>query len=82
MEGRYYVLNDENKYVICNDKKENFDAEKEYFISDDITSLDEYFSYIVQLNEINRRYTILPLDEDVFEIEYNDKTEQKIIKKK
>lgn len=69
VEGRYFVKDAIKGYVLCNDTQ--FDAEKEYFASDDITSLDEYFSYIVQLNEINRRYTILPLDEDVFEIDAN-----------
>jgi hypothetical protein len=39
-----------------------------------LSSLDEYFSYIVELNNISRRYTILPLDEDVFEINANDRS--------
>jgi hypothetical protein len=69
MQGRYYTKTGANDYTICNDQ--NFDAQKSYYVSDDISSLDEYFSYIVQLNEINRRYTILPLDEDVFEIDAN-----------
>ena len=58
--------------MLCNDAE--FSADKKYYASDDITSLDEYFSYIVQLNEINRRYTILPLDEEVFEIDANART--------
>lgn len=70
--GRYFIEDAEKGYVLCTEN--SFDASKSYFISDDITSLDEYFSYIVQLNEINRRYTILPLDEDVFEIDANSRT--------
>lgn len=72
VQGRYYIEDAEKGYVICNDAE--FNAEQKYFVSDDISSLDEYFSYIVQLNEINRRYTILPLDEDVFEIDANTRT--------
>lgn len=36
-----------------------------------ITSLEEYFSYIEELNALNKTYTVLPLDEDVFEINAN-----------
>lgn len=71
--GRYYVKND-GIYTICMDKKEDFNADQVYYLSDDITSLDEYFSYIVELNKISKRYTILPLDEEVFEIDANTRT--------
>lgn len=71
--GRYYVKND-GIYTICMDEKEDFNAEQVYYLSDDITSLDEYFSYIVELNKISKRYTILPLDEEVFEIDANTRT--------
>ena len=39
-----------------------------------ITSLEGYFSYIVELNKINSVYTVLPLDEEVFEIDANTRT--------
>lgn len=38
---------------------------------DAITCLEDYFSFIVELNKINSTYTILPLDEDVFTIDAN-----------
>lgn len=34
----------------------------------EITSLEEYFAYIKNLSKIDRRYTILPVDEEVFDI--------------
>lgn len=71
--GRYYVKNDD-VYTICMDAKEDFNSSQVYYLSDDITSLDEYFSYIVELNKISKRYTILPLDEEVFEIDANTRT--------
>lgn len=70
--GRYYVKDENGNYVLCHDTE--FSAEKTYYLSDDITSLDEYFSYIVELNAISKRYTILPLDEEVFEIDANART--------
>lgn len=70
--GRYYVKDEAGNYVICHDT--DFDPSKTYYLSDDITSLDEYFSYIVELNAINKRYTILPLDKEVFEIDANSRT--------
>lgn len=70
--GRYYVKNEAGNYVLC--QETDFDGAKTYYLSDDITSLDEYFSYIVELNAISKRYTILPLDEEVFEIDANART--------
>lgn len=70
--NRYYIADAEKGYKLCTD--DVFKADVEYYQSDDITSLDEYFSYIVQLNEISRRYTILPLDEEVFTIDANTRT--------
>lgn len=40
-------------------------------IDNTITSLEEYFSWIEELNKINKVYQVLPLDEDVFEIDAN-----------
>lgn len=36
-----------------------------------ITTLEEYFSWIRNLGNINKKYTVLPLDEDHFEINAN-----------
>lgn len=36
-----------------------------------ITTLEEYFAHIVELSLINRKYTVLPLDEPYFEINAN-----------
>jgi len=36
-----------------------------------ITTLDEYFSWLRVLGNINRKYTVLPLDEEYFEINAN-----------
>lgn len=36
-----------------------------------ITTLEEYFSWISNLGRINRKYTVLPLDEEHFEINAN-----------
>ena len=68
MQDRYYVVDSvTGGYKLCAD--EEFDASKAYFKSDDITTLDEYFSFIEELNKINRnKYTRLPLDEEVFTI--------------
>jgi hypothetical protein len=51
-----------------------FDEDGQEIKMQSLSSLDEYFSYIVELNNISRRYTILPLDEDVFEINANDRS--------
>lgn len=72
--GRYYIKNAEGAYVLCEDSEDKFNPDLVYYQSDDITSLDEYFSYIVELNKISKRYTILPLDEEVFEIDANTRT--------
>lgn len=42
-----------------------------YYKAKDITSLNEYFSYIEALARINPVYTVLPLNEPVFEIDAN-----------
>ena len=43
-------------------------------VENSITSLEEYFSYIEELVKFDKRYTMLPLDEDVFEIDLNTRT--------
>lgn len=72
--GRFYVKDASGNYVLCEDSEDKFNPDQVYYQSDDITSLDEYFSYIVELNKISKRYTILPLDEEVFEIDANART--------
>lgn len=34
-----------------------------------ISSLEEYFSYIKELSRLDKKFTMLPLDEDIFEID-------------
>ena len=54
--GRYYVKNGSD-YALCMLTKEEYAALEEkpvLYLSDDLTSLDEYFSYIVQLNKISK----------------------------
>ena len=52
-----------------------FDENKEYFVqAAEITSLEEYFSYLEYLQKINPIYTILPVDENIFEIDANART--------
>ena len=36
-----------------------------------ISSLEEYFSYMKNLTQLDKHFTMLPLDEDVFEIDLN-----------
>lgn len=52
-----------------------FDSNKEYFVQEaEINSLEQYFSYIEYLRKINPIYTILPVDENIFEIDANART--------
>lgn len=67
--GRYYIANDEGKYVLA--ESPDFDPEVAYFNSDTITSLDELFAYIKDIQTIAPRYTRLPIDEDLFVIDTN-----------
>jgi hypothetical protein len=69
MQDRYYIKDEATQaYTLCSD--EEFNEAKEYYQSDDITTLDEYFSFIEELNKINRNaYTRLPLDEEAFTID-------------
>lgn len=38
-----------------------------------ITSLEEYFAYIKNLSKLDKKYTILPVDEELFEIDANSR---------
>lgn len=56
---------------------EHFDENKEYFVEikdGQITSLEEYFQYIKDLCLISPIFTVLPLDEAMFEIDANART--------
>lgn len=67
--GIYYILNKEGKYSVSNNE---FDPSVTYFeLSNGISSLNEYFASIVELAKIDKVYTVLPLDEEVFEIDAN-----------
>lgn len=66
----YYTWDAENKeYVLAADSTP--DAATTYYQAPDITSLNEYFSNIEALARINPIYTVLPLDEDTFDIDAN-----------
>lgn len=68
-EGMYFVKTKDGKYVQATNA---FDPTETYYEpSNGITSLAEYFGSIVELAEIDKIYTVLPLDEDVFEIDAN-----------
>ena len=49
-----------NKWDVANDANKG-----------QITSLKQYFHYIADLAQIDTKYTVLPVDEDVFEIDAN-----------
>lgn len=36
-----------------------------------IQSLEQYFHYIVELSKIDKKYTVLPIDEEIFDIDAN-----------
>lgn len=77
--GEFYYISGYNDYepVYTLDEGE-FAADREYFMQYDgaeISSLNEYFSYIEELSAINpAKYTRLPLDENYFEINANSRT--------
>ena len=58
-----------NKYVVAEEAQAK--PNETYYKADDITSLNEYFSYLKNLAEIDPLYTVLPLDEDVFDVDLN-----------
>ena len=68
--GLYYKWDAEgNKYVVAGESEP--ESGKTYYKANDITSLNEYFSYIKNLADIDPLYTVLPLDEDVFTVDLN-----------
>lgn len=77
--GEFYYISgydeDEPVYVL---DEEDFTEGRDYYMQYDgaeISSLNEYFSYIEELSAINAaKYTRLPLDENYFEINANSRT--------
>lgn len=68
--NRYYKWDATNKaYVVAEEATPGENVT--YYKATDITSLNEYFSYIKNLAEIDPLYTVLPLDEDVFDVNLN-----------
>lgn len=68
--NEYYIWNNENKkFELSGDSDPK--VGRNYYQVPEITSLNEYFSYIIQLTNINKTYTRLPLDEEPFEIDTN-----------
>lgn len=65
----YYVKDSEGNFKMATNE---FDPSVTYYEpSNGIYSLAEYFGSIVELAEIDKIYTVLPLDEEVFEIDAN-----------
>ena len=66
----FYVWNESTEqYELSSDVQPK--AEVTYYQAPDITSLNEYFSYITALARIDKVYTVLPLDEETFNIDAN-----------
>ena len=71
--GKYYTWDEAKKtYVLAEDQDR--DPNKDYYKANDITSLNLYFSYLKSLTNIDKIYTMLPLDENIFEIDANSRT--------
>lgn len=73
--GDYYIWNESNQAWELTEVDAVFDPTARYALlidsSEAISTLEEYFHYIVELQAIHNRYTILPLDEDFFFIDAN-----------
>ena len=66
----FYYWNDaKNRYEIATESEPV--EGRVYYQAADITSLNEYFSFIEELAAIDPIYTVLPLDEDRFKIDLN-----------
>lgn len=64
----FFILDGE-QFVLATD--ENADPTETYYQAPDISSLNAYFSYIEALAKIDEKYIVLPLTEDIFEINAN-----------
>lgn len=76
--GDYYIWDEGSSGWVITELDAVFDENARYAIKIEaegaISTLEEYFSYIADLRAINKRYTILPLDEEVLEIDANKRT--------
>ena len=76
--GDYYIYDDDSSAWVITEIEAEFDPNARYALKipadEAITTLEEYFSYIADLNRINKKFTILPLDEEYFEINANART--------
>lgn len=76
--GEHYIKTGEGKYTITA-LDAIYDPEATYAIAhgpeDSITSIEDYFGYIEQLLAIDRKYTVLPLEdeENFFKIDANSR---------
>ena len=71
--GVHYIKNGDVWELTSQDAK--YDPFATYGIEvSAITTLEEYFSYIADLCGISKKFTILPLDEELFEINANTRT--------
>ena len=68
--GKYCKWNEAHKRYEVAEEDEPVAGET-YYTANDITSLNEYFSYIKNLASINPIYTVLPLDEGTFDVDLN-----------
>lgn len=68
--GVFYKWDEEHDRYIIAEETEPKEGET-YYQAHDITSLNEYFSYIKNLAAIDPIYTVLPLDEGTFDIDLN-----------
>lgn len=69
----YYVKDAEGNFVL--DTEGTFNADTEYYTAKTITSLNEYFYYMDSIPAIkDGKYTRLPLDENLFEINADTRT--------
>jgi hypothetical protein len=75
--GFHYKWDPEEEEWILTSLIENFSPEAKYGVAvesgEKITTLSEYFAYIVELYKINKKFTILPLEdeENFFKIDAN-----------
>ena len=72
-------LNNKHNYEVLFNKatialKEKFAGQAEYGDDFKISTIEEYFCNLKYLYEIDRKYIMLPLDEEPFDIDANKRT--------
>lgn len=76
--GDFYIWDEGTSAWVLTEIDAVFDENAKYAIKIEadaaISTLEEYFSYIADLRAISKRYTILPLDEEYFEINADART--------